>query len=255
MIATRFVIAAAAVLCATVATAQTPGQLLEKAIFSEETAGDLDLAISIYERLLSTPDVPREVAARAQAHLSSGRQRREHAATAAALLAQSSRPHVLFERSAQAQPQVSQTPALLTGGCCGVFSDNYDPGRGVTVNGSIIQVEWSNPQTVVHVHGADGRVWGFAVESPNTMIRSGWNRNTLKLGEQLLVSGYLAKGRGQCPAPLPNACETLMSGALHASASTIVRDNTTIFDRVVVEEQMRRLQEELERSKAPAAGR
>ena len=61
MIATRFVIAAAAVLCATAATAQTHSQLLEKAIFSEETAGDLDAAISIYERLLSTPDVPRRL--------------------------------------------------------------------------------------------------------------------------------------------------------------------------------------------------
>ena len=80
-------------------------------------------------------------------------------------MAQSSRPHVLLERSAQAQPQVGQASALPTGGCCGVHSDNYDPGRGVTVNGSIIQVEWSNPQTVVHLNGADGKVWGFTVES------------------------------------------------------------------------------------------
>src|SRR5262245_8687969 len=86
MFARQLVIAAAAVLSATAAAAQTHGEWLERAVFAEETAGDLDGAIRIYERLVSAPAVPSEIAALAQSRLADGR--RQQALRAAALAAQ-----------------------------------------------------------------------------------------------------------------------------------------------------------------------
>lgn len=256
MIATRFVIAVAAVLWATAATAQTHSEMLERAIFAEETAGDLDGAIRIYEKLLSAPAVPREIAARAQSHLSDGRRRREQAATAAAIAAQqSSLPRGLREAMPQAQPEAAGLAlAQVTDGCCGLFSGNYDPGGHVAIIGTIARIEWVNPQTVLYVDAADGNRWAFTVSTPNTMIRNGWNRNSPRIGEQVVVTGYRAKGTGECPAPLPNACATFPGGALHASASSMSVDGKTIFDRPLVEQEEQRRQEEQERARA-AAGR
>jgi len=35
--------------------------------------------------------------------------------------------------------------------------------------------------------------WGFEMGSPNILIRSGWGRNTLKLGDTVTVEGSRAK--------------------------------------------------------------
>ena len=88
MFARHLVIAAASVLCATAATAQTHGQLLERAIFAEDTAGDLNDAIRIYEQLASAPAVSPEIATRARARLSDARRERDLAAAASAAAAQ-----------------------------------------------------------------------------------------------------------------------------------------------------------------------
>ena len=148
--------------------------------------------------------------------------------------------------------------ALRRGECCGLFSGNYDPSRTVTVSGTVVAVQWLNPQSIVFVNGTDGNTWGFTMASPNTMIRAGMNKNSLRPGDQVLVNGYPAKGTAEaCPGPLPNSCEKFDQGALHASATTIVGDDgRVIFDRLQgeqleqrrLEEQQRQLEQDLGRS-------
>ena len=222
MIATRIAIAALVLACATAAAAQTHAELLEKAIFTDETAGDLPGAIRIYERLLSTPGVSREIATRAQARLTEGKRRRDNAVVALATV------HSTNAIELAGQTATSQTPQ----GCCGMFSGNYDPARPVTVRGKIAQVAWSNPQTFIVVEGSDGNRWGFTLPPPNALFLRGFNKDTFRLGEELLVGGFIAKGEtASCPAALPNACATLQNGALHASASIITAgDGKVLFD-------------------------
>jgi hypothetical protein len=45
------------------------------------------------------------------------------------------------------------------------------------------------------VVGADGKVanWAFEMGPPNGLQRSGWTRNTIKIGDELTVDGTLAK--------------------------------------------------------------
>ena len=242
MIATRIAFAAVVLACATAAAAQTHAELLEKAIFTDETAGDLPGALRIYERLVSTPGVSREIAARAQTRLAEGKRRRDNAVVAVPAV-HSTTP---IERSGAAAasqtavfaPRTDVPRAEFQGatqqawGCCGMFSGNYDPGRSLTVRGKIAQVVWSNPQALVVIEGSDGNRWGFTLPPPNALFLRGFNKDTFKLGEDLLIGGFIAKGETEnCPAALPNACATLQNGALHASASIITAgDGKVLFD-------------------------
>ena len=244
MIATRIAIAALVLACATAAAAQTHAELLEKAIFTDETAGDLPGAIRIYERLLSTPGVSRDIAARAQTRLAEGKRRRDQAVVSLAAVhsragiepagpAPAARQAAVPAPRADVPNALSQVASQQVTGCCGMFSEFYDPARTVTVMGKVVQVAWMNPLMVVVIEGSDGNRWGFTTAAPNAMIRSGLNKVSFKLGEDLRVGGFIARGQGEnCPAALPNGCATLQNGALHASASLITAsDGKVLFDR------------------------
>jgi hypothetical protein len=45
------------------------------------------------------------------------------------------------------------------------------------------------------VEGQDGKTanWAFEMGPPNGLQRSGWTRNTIKIGDELTVAGTLAK--------------------------------------------------------------
>jgi hypothetical protein len=249
MTAIRLVVVLVAVAGVIPLTAQTHAEMLERAIFTEDTLGDLNGAIGIYENLVRTPSVPREVAALAQARLTVVVNRRMSASAAAPA---SKGVLANFGSTAPARPagaqatttaeQLEQVAArlerLARRECCGLFSANYQ-GLSVTVSGTVTQVQWMNPQAVVFVKGSDGENWGFTMAAPNSLLLGGLNKNSLKLGELVLVYGYRANGiEDGCPKGLPNSCPTLGNGALHASASTIVSDDgqgRTIFDRVAAE--------------------
>src|SRR5688572_21499192 len=139
MLATRIAITALALVCATAAAAQTHAELLEKAIFTDETAGDLPGAIRIYERLLSTPGVSREVAARAQTRLTDSKRRRDQAVVSLAAVhttsaIESAGPTTASNRqTAVFAPRIvdrewsAGTPKQQEAGVAGMFSGLYDP--------------------------------------------------------------------------------------------------------------------------------
>ena len=243
MIATRITIAALVLVCATAAAAQTHTELLEKAIFTDETAGDLPGAIRIYERLVSTPGVSRDIVVRAQARLAEGKRRRDQ--TAMSLTVHSASP--LEPAGSPAGQTVAFPPQPVLSGMPwqvasqqgqefrGMFSGFYST-RPVTVRGTIVQVMWTNPQTLLVIDGFDGNRWGFTLPPPNALLLRGFRKDTFKLGEELVVAGFIAKGETEnCPTRLPNGCATLENGALHASASIITAgDGTVLFDWAVL---------------------
>src|SRR5262245_34904914 len=219
MFARHLVIAAASVLCASAATAQTHGQLLERAIFAEDTAGDLNGAIRIYEQLVSAPAVSPEIAARARARLSDARRERDLAAAASAAVAQQSKPQTGLPGQIDPPP----APPRQTSGTSAKLSDFYDAGRPVSVVGFVTQVQWSNPNVVIYLNDADGKLWGFVLGSPESLARAGWSRDSLRVGDQVRADGSLAKGVGaNCPGPLPNGCATFANGALHANGRQVL---------------------------------
>jgi hypothetical protein len=77
------------------------------------------------------------------------------------------------------------------------FSAEFDATKPVKIDGVVTKVEWTNPHTHFYV---DARVehgkpvnWELELGSPNMLQREGWNRNSLKPGDHVLVDAFLAK--------------------------------------------------------------
>lgn len=77
------------------------------------------------------------------------------------------------------------------------FAAEFDAGKALTLKGIVTKIEWQNPHTYFYldVSGADGKVvnWGMEMGSPNGLMRLGWTRNTLKVGDSVTVDGSQAK--------------------------------------------------------------
>jgi hypothetical protein len=77
------------------------------------------------------------------------------------------------------------------------FSAEYDAQKPITVTGTVTKVEWQNPHTwfYIDVADADGNVasWGMELASPNLLMRNGWTRASMKIGDVVTVEGFHAK--------------------------------------------------------------
>ena len=77
------------------------------------------------------------------------------------------------------------------------FAAEFDANQPVTVTGIVVKVEWTNPHARFYVDAKDesGKVvnWDFELGGATQLIRRGWSRNTLKLGETVTVSGFRAR--------------------------------------------------------------
>jgi hypothetical protein len=77
------------------------------------------------------------------------------------------------------------------------FAAEFDANKPVTLTGTVTKVEWMNPHTwfYIDVKGEDGKVtnWGLEMGSPNGLMRNGWNRNSMKIGDVVTVDASRAK--------------------------------------------------------------
>jgi len=77
------------------------------------------------------------------------------------------------------------------------FSAEYDGAKRVTLKGIVSKVDWMNPHVYFYIDVKDdsGAITNWALEMgpPNGLQRSGWTRNTMKVGDEVIVDGTLAK--------------------------------------------------------------
>ena len=77
------------------------------------------------------------------------------------------------------------------------FSAEFDHSKRITLQGVITSVAWSNPHVFyyVDVKVDDGTVVNWALETmgPNQLAKTGWTRDSLKPGDEVVVEAYLAK--------------------------------------------------------------
>lgn len=77
------------------------------------------------------------------------------------------------------------------------FSAEYDAKKPITLKGVITKVEWTNPHVYFYMDVEDdkGNVtnWAFEMGPPNGLQRAGWTRNTMNIGDEVIVDGVLAK--------------------------------------------------------------
>ena len=79
------------------------------------------------------------------------------------------------------------------------FAAEFDGKSPVLLRGKVTRVEWINPHAWVHVANVntDGTTTAWMVEggTPNTLLRSGIDRNSLKPGTEIIVRGYQSKDK------------------------------------------------------------
>ncbi|PYR66046.1 MAG: hypothetical protein DMG20_13675, partial [Acidobacteria bacterium] len=69
--------------------------------------------------------------------------------------------------------------------------------KPVKLRGTVTKMEWINPHTWIYldVKKPDGTVEEWMVEAgtPNTLLRRGFTKDSLKAGTEVLVDGYQSK--------------------------------------------------------------
>jgi hypothetical protein len=77
------------------------------------------------------------------------------------------------------------------------FSAEYDANKPVKLTGKLIEMKWSNPHAwiYVEVRGKDGKPvkWACETGGANALFRSGWRKEDLVAGTQLVVDGFQAR--------------------------------------------------------------
>lgn len=77
------------------------------------------------------------------------------------------------------------------------FAAEFDGTKSVRLTGTLAKVEWTNPHSYFYIDVKDegGKVvsWGCEAGSPGALSRRGFKRGDLKLGDTIIVDGYLAK--------------------------------------------------------------
>ena len=77
------------------------------------------------------------------------------------------------------------------------FGGEFDPNKPVLLKGPVTKVEWVNPHAWIHleVTKEDGTKEEWMVEggTPNTLLRRGVTRESLKVGTVLVIDGYQAR--------------------------------------------------------------
>ena len=77
------------------------------------------------------------------------------------------------------------------------FAAEYDANKPITITGTVTKLEWMNPHArfYVDVKEADGKVtqWNFELGAIPVLLKQGWRKDSLKVGDQVSVEGFLAK--------------------------------------------------------------
>src|SRR5882724_7286282 len=73
----------------------------------------------------------------------------------------------------------------------------FDTSKPIKVTGTVKKVEWMNPHIWFYVDVKDDKgnvtTWGFSGLPPGMAVRKGFTKDTLKVGETVVVQGFRAK--------------------------------------------------------------
>ena len=81
------------------------------------------------------------------------------------------------------------------------FAAEYDAKKPIELKGTITKVDWMNPHVYFYIDVKDdsGKIsnWAFEMGPPRLLERGGWKKTTMKEGDEVIVSGTLAKDGGK----------------------------------------------------------
>jgi hypothetical protein len=94
------------------------------------------------------------------------------------------------------------------------FAAQYDRNQPVELTGAVTKIEWNNPHVYFYIdvlNEETGKIenWAWEMGAPAVIQRSGWSRNSMKIGDLVTVEGSRAK-----------------NGATHGNARTVMLTKT-----------------------------
>jgi len=107
------------------------------------------------------------------------------------------------------------------------FSAQYDPDDPATLTGVVVKIEWLNPHAYFFIDVTDDKTgeistWACELTSPVGLMRRGWTRNSLTIGDVVEVEGALARDGGF---------------AINAASVVLTSTGRRLFSRSAEEEQ------------------
>jgi hypothetical protein len=203
------------ILSATLTFAQsqpTAAELLQKGIYAQETAGDLDGAIKIYHQIVDSHPTQREIAAQAQYRLGMTQLDKGDAAAASQEIQRLGwdfpdyKELIAASKNAGGSTSASgmmpyTTHVLPTGQTMYVISTPHPPQphdaefdftKSVTVTGTVTQF-LLNPNAWLTVAVSGSTPMRVSLASPSLLAVGGWSRDSVKLGDQVTVTGAPAR--------------------------------------------------------------
>lgn len=77
------------------------------------------------------------------------------------------------------------------------FAAEFDANRPIKLRGTVVKMEWINPHSWIHIEvkKPDGTMERWMIEGgpPNALYRRGFTKDSLPVGSEILVEGFLAK--------------------------------------------------------------
>jgi hypothetical protein len=78
------------------------------------------------------------------------------------------------------------------------FAAEFDGKQRIQLTGVVTKIEWTNPHVWFYINVQDEATgkfvnWGAEMGSPNALMRTGWTRNTMKVGMVVSLNGSRAK--------------------------------------------------------------
>jgi len=77
------------------------------------------------------------------------------------------------------------------------FAAEFDGTKVIRLKGTLTKIEWTNPHSYFYIDVKDesGKVinWCCEAGAPGALSRRGFRKGDIKLGDTLVVDGYLAK--------------------------------------------------------------
>jgi hypothetical protein len=96
------------------------------------------------------------------------------------------------------------------------FDAEYDSKKTATISGVVTKLDWVNPHAFVFIDTADesGAVKSFKIEMgpPYALVRGGWKRDTIKVGDKVTVEGAALAKDGSNAAGSEQTTRMVLSG-------------------------------------------
>jgi hypothetical protein len=106
------------------------------------------------------------------------------------------------------------------------FAAEFDATKTIDLTGVVTKVEWANPHTFIYIdvetESGDYENWAIEMGSPNGLMRRGWTRNSLQIGDVVNITGSRARDdsfKGNARAVVLANGERLFAGSSQDNAN------------------------------------